>query len=78
MITSGVIITFIICVTVIIVCYIIAYSQTDDKIKQRIDDARALIRNFQYDNSSIENCEEIYTASTKDISCFIKNLKSIL
>lgn len=80
MITESIIITSIICVTVLIICFLIGYYTNKESKEQKIKDARSIISRFResyckYDKS--ENCY-IYFGDEKEIMNFICNLDSII
>ena len=80
MITEGIIITSIICATILIICFLIGYYTNKESKEQKIKDVRSIIMRFRdsyckYDSS--EHCY-MYFGDEKEIMNFVCNLESII
>ncbi len=78
MITENVIITVIICITIIFVCFIIGYYSNKESKQQKLDDIRDVLYIFSKSYITVEENEDKFIGNVNDIRNMINTVKDII
>lgn len=77
MITETIIITFIICITVIVVCFIVGYYSNKECKQQRLSDIRDVLCNFSKSYINIKDFKSEFIGNVNDINNMIETIKDL-
>lgn len=77
MITETIIITFIICITIIVVCFIIGYYSNKECKQQKFNDIRDILCNFSNSYINVKENKNEFIGNVNDIKNMIKTIKDL-
>lgn len=77
MITEGVIITSIICLTILCMCFIIGYYSNKETKEEKLKNIRGVVNSFKDNYIKLINNKFDFTGNANDILCLINNIKNI-
>ena len=77
MITENIIITIIICITIISICFIIGYYSNKESKQQKLKDIRDILCNFSDSYIEVKENENKFIGNDNDIINIIRTVKDL-